>query len=62
LKETAVSLIFRRSKSVGPLRFTLSKRGLGVSAATGPLRVGRSATGRRTLSLRLLKGLFWRKG
>jgi Protein of unknown function (DUF4236) len=55
-------LIFRRSKSLGPLRFTLSKRGLGVSAGAGPLRIGRGATGRRTLSLRLRKGLFWRKG
>ena len=57
-----MSLIFRRSKSFGPLRVTLSKRGLGVSAGAGPLRVGRGATGRRTVSLHLLKGLFWRKG
>jgi hypothetical protein len=57
-----VSLIFRRSKSMGPFRFTLSKRGLGVSAGAGPLRIGRGATRRNTLSLRLLEGLFWRKG
>ena len=57
-----MSLIFRRSKNLGPLRFTLSKRGVGVSVGAGPLRIGRGATGRRTLSLRLLKGLFWRKG
>ena len=57
-----MSLIFRRSKSVGPFRFTLSKRGFGVSAGAGPLRVGRGATGRNTLSFRFLKGLFWRKG
>jgi hypothetical protein len=57
-----VSLIFRRSKKVGPFRFTLSKRGLGVSAGAGPVRIGRGATGRNSLTVRLLKGLFWRKG
>ena len=61
-KETAVSLIFRRSKSFGPFRFRLSKRGLGVSAGAGPLRTGRGATGRTSLTVRILKGLFWRKG
>jgi hypothetical protein len=57
-----VGLTFRRSKSIGPFRLTLSKRGLGVSAGAGPLRIGRGATGRRTASFRLLRGLFWRKG
>ena len=57
-----MSLIFRRSKSFGPFRFTLSKRGLGVSAGAGPVRVGRGATGRTSLTVRILKGLFWRKG
>ena len=61
-QEIALSLIFRRSKNIGPFRLTLSKRGLGVSAGAGPLRVGRGATGRRTTSFRILKGLFWRKG
>ncbi|HZQ78666.1 MAG TPA: DUF4236 domain-containing protein [Acidimicrobiia bacterium] len=54
--------MFRRSKSFGPLRFTLSKRGLGISAGAGPIRIGRGASGRRTTSVRVLKGLFWRKG
>jgi hypothetical protein len=57
-----VSLTFRRSKSIGPFRFTLSKRGLGASVGAGPFRVGRGASGRRTTSVRLFKGLFWRKG
>jgi hypothetical protein len=57
-----VGLMFRRSKSFGPFRLTLSKRGLGVSAGAGPLRIGRGATGRRTASVRIMKGLFWRKG
>ena len=56
-----MSLIFRRSKNFGPFRFTFSKRGLGVSAGAGPIRIGRGATGRTSLTVRLLKGLFWRK-
>jgi hypothetical protein len=43
-------------------RLTLSKRGLGLSAGAGPLRVGQGATGQRTTSFRLFNGLFWRKG
>jgi hypothetical protein len=57
-----VGIMLRRSKSFGPFRLTLSKGGLGISAGAGPLRIGRGATGRRTVSVRLLKGLFWRKG
>ena len=57
-----MGIIFRRSKSFGPFRLTLSKRGLGVSAGAGPIRIGRGATGRRTTSIRILKGLAWRKG
>jgi uncharacterized protein DUF4236 len=60
-KEKSVGLVFRRSRSFGPFRLTLSKRGLGVSAGAGPVRVGSSATGRRTTSFRIFKGLFWRK-
>lgn len=58
----AMGFVFRRSKNVGPFRLTMSRRGLGLSAGAGPLRVGRGTTGRRTLSFRLLRGLFWRKG
>ena len=57
-----MGIMFRRSKSFGPLRLTLSKRGLGASVGAGPIRIGRGATGRRTTSVRLGKGLFWRKG
>jgi hypothetical protein len=57
-----MGLIFRRSKSFGPLRLTLSKRGLGASLGAGPFRIGRGATGRRTTSVRLGRGLYWRKG
>jgi len=55
-----VSLIFRRSKSIGPLRLTLSKRGLSLSARVSPFRVGLSASGQRTASVRLFKGWSWR--
>ena len=57
-----MSFIVRRSKSFGPFRFMLSKRGLGMSVGAGPVRIGRGATGRNSISVRLLKGPFWRKG
>lgn len=43
---------FRKSKALGPFRLTVSKKGLGVSAGAGPLRVSRGADGtiRRTAS------------
>jgi hypothetical protein len=42
---------FRKSKKVGPFRFTLSNRGLSTSAGAGPLRFSRGADGkvRRTI-------------
>lgn len=52
---------FRKSKKVGPFRFTLSHRGVSGSAGVGPVRVGRSSTGRRSKSVRIGKGVFWRK-
>lgn len=57
-----MGLVFRKSKSFGPLRLTLSRRGLGASVGAGGFRVGRSASGRITRSVRILPGLFWRKG
>ena len=43
---------FRKSKKVGPFRNTASKKGLGVSAGVGPVRISRSADGkvRRTIT------------
>ena len=52
---------FRKSRKLGPFRVTLTHRGVSGSAGAGPVRVGRSSTGRRTKSVRLGKGLFWRK-
>lgn len=45
---------FRRSRNLGPVRFTLSKRGLGWSLGNGFARLGVRADGRiaRSLSLR----------
>src|SRR5688572_28728508 len=42
---------FRKTKTFGGLRFSLSKKGLGVSVGAGPLRVGVGADGkvRRTV-------------
>ncbi|KKF02902.1 hypothetical protein A5739_24290 [Mycobacterium colombiense] len=44
---------FRKTKTLGPFRFTLTQRGLSVSAGAGPLRFSRAADGtvRRTLRL-----------
>lgn len=53
---------FRRSKSFGPFRLNLSKRGIGWSLGTRGLRVGRSATGRRTTHVSIPgTGLGFRK-
>jgi hypothetical protein len=53
---------FRRSKSFGPFRLNLSKRGIGWSLGTRGLRVGRSATGRRTTHVSIPgTGLGYRK-
>lgn len=44
---------FRKSVNLGPLRLNLGKRGVGVSVGAGPIRIGRSATGRRYRSIRI---------
>jgi len=55
-----VAITFHRSHNVGPSRRTLSRRGVGPSVGAGPLPFGLSATGRPTVSVRILQGLFWR--
>jgi hypothetical protein len=52
---------FRRTKKLGPFRVTLTQRGVSGSAGAGPVRIGRSSAGRRTRSVRIGKGLFWRR-
>jgi len=44
---------FRKSKKVGPFRFTLSKRGISTSAGAGPLRVSRGADGKYRRTVRV---------
>ncbi len=46
-----MALQFRKSKAIGPLRLTLTNRGLSTSVGAGPLRVSRGADGevRRTV-------------
>jgi hypothetical protein len=57
-----VAFYFRRSKKLGPLRVTASKRGLSVSGGAGGARASKSSTGRRTTSVRLPgTGAFWRR-
>jgi hypothetical protein len=38
--------LFRRSKTFGPLRLVLSKRGVGASVGFGPLRYSLGAEGK----------------
>ena len=52
---------FRKSKKLGPFRLTLTHRGMSGSAGVGPVRASRSTSGRRSKSVRIGKGLFWRK-
>jgi hypothetical protein len=49
---------FRKSKTVGGVRVTGTKRGLSASTGAGPLRV----SSRRRASLRLPGGLHYRSG
>jgi hypothetical protein len=51
---------WRKSKKIGPFRLNASKRGLGGSLGAGRIRVSRSATGRRSWSVRLPFGFRWR--
>lgn len=44
---------FRRSKKVGPFRFTLSNRGISTSAGAGPLRISRGADGKYRRTVRV---------
>jgi hypothetical protein len=53
---------FRRSKSFGPLRINLSKSGIGWSLGTRGLRIGRSATGRKSTNVSIPgTGIGYRK-
>ncbi len=55
-----MGLFFRKSVGLGPVRFTVSKRGLGASVGMGRVRFGTSG-GRRRASVRLPGGLTWRR-
>jgi hypothetical protein len=55
-----MGLRFRKTKSFGPLRLSLGKRGVGLSTGVRGARVSRSAAGRNSLTLSLLgTGLSW---
>ena len=51
---------YRRSKKVGPLRFTVSQRGISTSIGGGPLRITHGADGkvRRLLERRKFADLW----
>lgn len=44
---------FRRAKKFGPARITISNRGLGISAGSGPVRVGLGADGKVRRTVRI---------
>ncbi|TCN51762.1 uncharacterized protein DUF4236 [Rhodococcus sp. SMB37] len=44
---------FRKSKKLGPIRITASKRGLSTSVGAGPLRVSRGADGKTRRTVRV---------
>ncbi|MCL2533161.1 MAG: DUF4236 domain-containing protein [Nocardiaceae bacterium] len=44
---------FRKSKKLGPVRLTVSTRGVGISAGAGPLRVSRGADGKVRRTVRI---------
>jgi hypothetical protein len=48
-----VALQFRKSKAIGPLRFTLTNHGLSTSLGAGPLRVSRGADGKLRRTVRV---------
>ena len=55
-----MGLRFRKTKSFGPLRFSLGKRGVGTSVGVRGARVSRSATGRNSATVSLIgTGLSW---
>jgi hypothetical protein len=44
---------YRKSKKLGPFRFTLTHKGVSGSVGAGPVRASRSTSGRRSKSVRL---------
>ena len=59
--EGELGIFFRKSKKVGPVRFNLSKNGLGASFGVKGARVGKQA-GRKGLYARGgAKGVYFRK-
>lgn len=57
-----MSFIFRKSKKVGPLRVTASKRGLSVSTGVPGARASAGTGGRRRTSVGIPgSGMRWQK-
>lgn len=60
--DAAVAFMFRKSKKVGPMRVTVSKRGVSTSVGNGFFRLTQSSTGRQTRTTRIPgTGVSWRK-
>lgn len=49
---------FRKSKTIGGLRFTAGKRGISTSIGSGPLRVSRGSDGKLRRTVRYAPGVW----
>jgi hypothetical protein len=56
-----MGVYFRKSIKMGPLRFNLSKRGVGMSVGVKGLRIGTRAGGRGTYISGGRKGVYFRE-
>ncbi len=56
-----MSVYFRKSLKMGPLRFNLSKRGVGMSVGVKGLRIGTRAGGRGTYVSGGRQGVYFRE-
>ncbi len=56
-----MGLFFRKSKKAGPIRFNLSKSGIGASAGVKGLRVGKQAGRKGVYARGSKKGVGFRK-
>ena len=56
-----MSVYFRKSLKMGPLRFNLSKRGVGMSVGVKGVRIGTRAGGRGTYVSGGRQGVYFRE-
>ena len=55
----AIGWFYRKTKKLGPLRVTASRRGFSVSGGGKGIRFGRSTSGRKRAAVNFGRGLRW---